>query len=69
LKVTTSFTNVWFPFENSFLEKNIGIKTLILLPYEKSVPEKRTYVNKGCNLLNPLLTVLLALPFNDLPCN
>ena len=29
------------------------------------VTQKRTYVNKGCNLLNPyLLTVLLSIPFN-----
>ena len=33
------------------------------------VTEKRIYVNKGCNLLNSyLLTVLLLIPFNKLPC-
>ena len=41
-----------------------------MLPYERCVTEKRTYVNKGCNLLSPyVLTVLLSIPFNKLPCN
>ena len=32
------------------------------------VVEKRTYVSKGCNLINPyLLTVLLTIPFSKLP--
>ena len=40
----------------------------IFLPYKKCVTEKKTYVNKGCNLLDPyLLTVLLSIPLNKLP--
>ena len=39
-----------------------------MLPYKKCVIEKRGYINKGHNLLNPyLLTVLLSIPFNKLP--
>ena len=38
------------------------------LPYKKYFTEKITYVNKGCNLLNPyILTVLLSISFNKLP--
>ena len=33
------------------------------------VTEKRKYVNKSCYILNPcVLTVLLSIPFNKLPC-
>ena len=36
----------------------------ILLPYKLCVTEKRTYINKGCNLENPyLLTVFSAVPY------
>jgi hypothetical protein len=38
---------------------------IILLRYKKWVIDKTTYVNKGCNLIDPyLLTVLLSIPFN-----
>ena len=55
-----------------FSENNL-IKTrqfwTILLCYELRSTEKRTYINKGCNLLNPfLLTFLLPVPLNKLPC-
>ena len=40
------------------------------LHHRKCVTEKRTYVNKGFNLLNPYhLTVLLSMPFNKLSCS
>ena len=40
-----------------------------LLPYKTCVTEKRTCVNKECNLLNlNLITALLSIPFNKLPC-
>ena len=40
----------------------------LLLPYKKCVIEKKTYVNKECNLLNPyLLTVLLTIPLINYP--
>ena len=35
---------------------------------ENFVFEKRTYVKKGCNFINPyLLTILMTIPFNKLP--
>ena len=38
------------------------------LPYKHCVVEKRKYVNKGCNLVNPYpITVLLTIPFNKVP--
>ena len=41
----------------------------ILFTYKKCVNEKRTSVNKGWNLLNPyLLMVLLSIPFDKLLC-
>ena len=41
-----------------------------MLPYKKCDTEKRTYVIKGCNLNSKyLVTVLLSIPFNKLPCN
>ena len=44
--------------------KNLQFVT-ILLCYKKCVIEKRTYVNKGGNLLRPyVLMVLLSIPFN-----
>ena len=54
-----------------FFSENLYIKPLqlqnIFLPYKKFVTEKRTCVNKECNLLN-LITALLSIPFNKLPC-
>ena len=51
--------------------QTIYIKTAIsnhFLPYKKCVTEKKKYVNKECNLLNPyFLTVLLSIQFNKLP--
>ena len=45
-----------------FMYKNLQFST-ILLCYKKCVTEKRTKMNKGCNLLNPcVLTVLLSIP-------
>ena len=41
----------------------------ILLSCKKYVTKKRTYANKGCNLLNPyFLTCMLSIPFDNLPC-
>ena len=56
--------------ENIFWNK-IYLKKLqfwtILLPCNKCVSQKRTYVNKGCTLLNPyVLMVLLSIPFDKL---
>ena len=48
--------------------KKLQFRT-ILFPYKKCVTKKKTYVNKGCNLLNPyFLTVLLSIPCNKSPC-
>ena len=45
-------------FGNLFIYKNL----------QKCVTEKRTYVNKVCNLSNCyVLTVFLSIPFNKLP--
>ena len=60
-----------FHSENNFCEKKcIGKMQFwtILLHFALCVTEKRKYVNKGCNLVNPYrITVLLKIPFNKLP--
>ena len=38
-----------------------------LLPYKKFSTEKRTYVNKGCNLLNPYRFVVNTYPLMNYP--
>ena len=53
-------------------KKNTYTKKLqfwtILFPNKKCVTEKRTYVTKGCNLLNPcVLTFFLSILLNKLP--
>ena len=57
-----------FHSENNFWKKkekkNLQFQTILL----KCVTEKRTYINKGCDLVNPYLqTVLLSIPFNKIP--
>ena len=55
-----------FHSENNFWKNSH--KNFNFEPYKKCVTEKRTYVNKGANVLNPyLLTVLLSIPFSKLP--
>ena len=48
--------------------KNCNFKPFFCLIKNMLCSEKRTHVNKGCNLLNfYLLMVLLSIPFNKLP--
>ena len=55
-------------FGKNCIDKKLQFQT-ILLRYKKCVTEKKTCVNKRCNLLNPYFPmVLLSKPFNKLPC-
>ena len=36
-------------------------------PYKKYFAQKITYVNKGCNLLNSFIRMVLSIPFDKLP--
>ena len=61
-----------FHLENIFWKKscieNMKFSTIVL-PYKMCVTDKRTYVNRGCNLINSyLLTDMVTIPLDKLPC-
>ena len=55
--------------KKTFINDFIAIVNLFCFIINCVFTEKRTYVNRGCDLeISFLLTVLLSVPFNKLPC-